>query len=106
MTSRERFLAALDHREPDRVPIDFGATAVTGVHATVVAALRDSFGLEKRPVKVHEPYQMPPLVEDDLREPMGIDVEGVPGPKTLFGFPALDWKSFSLWGLDLLVPAD
>jgi hypothetical protein len=79
---------------------------VTGVHATVVAALRDHYGLEKRPVKVHEPYQMLALVEDDLRDAMGIDVAGVAGPKTLFGFPAREWKPFSLWGLDVLVPID
>ena len=40
MTSRARVLAALNHREPDRVPIDFGSTAVTGIHVSCVAALR------------------------------------------------------------------
>jgi hypothetical protein len=55
MNSRERVLAALDHREPDRIPLDFGSTATTGVHVSCVAALRDHYGLEKRPVKVHEP---------------------------------------------------
>jgi uroporphyrinogen-III decarboxylase len=107
MTSRERFLTALNHREPDRIPIDFGATGVTGVHASVVAQLRDHFGLERRPVKVHEPYQMLALVEQDLADAMGLDVEGVFGAKTLFGFPASEWKPFSLWGeFDILVPVD
>ncbi|NPV71383.1 MAG: uroporphyrinogen decarboxylase [Firmicutes bacterium] len=31
MNSRERALAALNHREPDRVPIDFGGTKVTSI---------------------------------------------------------------------------
>jgi len=31
MTSRERLLAALDHRRPDRVPIDLGGNQ-TGIH--------------------------------------------------------------------------
>jgi len=35
MTSRERVLAALDHREPDRVPIDFSGHRSSGVAATV-----------------------------------------------------------------------
>ncbi len=30
MTSRERVRAAINHREPDRVPIDIGGTKVTG----------------------------------------------------------------------------
>jgi hypothetical protein len=106
MTSRERLLASLNHRQPDQVPIDLGATGVTGMHASVVAALRDRYGLEKRPVKVHEPYQMLGLVEEDLAEAMGLDVAGIAAPKTLFGFAARDWKPFRLWDeLDLAVPA-
>ena len=39
--SRKNFLAALHHQQPVGIPIDFGGTAVTGIHATCVAALRD-----------------------------------------------------------------
>ncbi|HEY1206157.1 MAG: uroporphyrinogen decarboxylase family protein [Bryobacteraceae bacterium] len=106
MTRRERLLAALNHQQPDRVPMDLGATGVTGIHASVVAALRDYYGLEKRPVKVHDPHQMLGLVEEDLAEAMGVDVAGVPAPRTLFGFPARGWKPFRLWNeMDLAVPA-
>jgi len=31
MTSRERILAAINHKEPDRVPVDLGATASSGI---------------------------------------------------------------------------
>jgi hypothetical protein len=102
--SRQRVLDALAHRQPDRVPIDFGATAVTGIHATVVAALRDYYGLEKRPVKVHEPYQMLGLVEADLQQAMGIDVQGVFRRNTMFGFPNENWKPWNFNGLEVLVP--
>ena len=67
MTGKERVISALNHKEPDGIPIDFGATAVTGLHASCVENLRTHYGLEKRPVKVHEPYQMLGLIEDDLR---------------------------------------
>ncbi len=106
MTHRERLGAALNHRQPDRIPVDLGGTGVTGIHASVVADLREHYGLEKRPVKVHEPYQMLGLVENDLAESMGLDVTGIPAPKTLFGFAARDWKPFRLWDRDLLVPGD
>lgn len=104
VASRERVSAALSHRTPDRVPIDFGGTSVTGIHASCVAALRDYYGLQRHPVKVHEPYQMLALVEDDLKDAMGIDVEGVFRRKTLFGFPVGDWKPWNFRGLDVLVP--
>ena len=95
---------ALEHREPDRIPLDFGSTAVTGVHVSCVAALRDYYGLSPGPVKVHEPYQMLGLVEDDLRAAMGLDVTGVFPRKTMFGFSAADWKEWNFRGLDVLVP--
>ena len=105
MTSRDRVLAALNHRQPDRVPVDFGGTSVTGIHVSCVAALRDHYGLEKRPVKVHEPYQMLGWVDDDLKEAMGIDVEGLFPDKTIFGFNNENWKPWCTgWGQEILVP--
>jgi len=107
MTSKERVLAALNHRQPDRVPVDFGSTGVTGMHATCVAALRRHFGLENRPVKVHEPYQMLGLLEDDLQCALGLDVEGVFPRKTMFGFPNHGWKPWRMpGGLEVLVSED
>ena len=84
---KRRIVETLAHRQPDRVPIDFGGTAVTGVHVSCVAALRDYFGLPKCPVAVHEPFQMLGRLEEDLKQAMGIDVEGVFPRNTMFGFP-------------------
>lgn len=107
MTSRERVKAALNHQQPDAIPIDFGGTAVTGIHVSCVAALRDYYGLDKRPVKVHEPYQMLGWIDNDLKKAMGIDVEGVYGPRTMFGFPTQDWKPWKTYdGLEVLVPGN
>ncbi len=106
MTSRERVLAAFAHRAPDAVPMDFGSTAVTGMHVTVVAALRDYLGLEKRPVKIHEPYQMLGWLDEDLRDALGLDVEGVFPYDTLFGFKNENWKLWRYEGLDVLVPGN
>lgn len=104
MNRRERVLAALEHRQPDRIPIDFGSTATTGIHVSCVAALRDHYGLEKRLVKVHEPYQMLGWIDDDLKEAMGIDVEGVPPRNTMFGFPNERWKTWRTQeGIEVLV---
>ena len=87
MNGKERVVAALNHKSTDRIPIDFGGTATTGVHVSCVAAMRDYYGLEKRLVKVHEPYQMLGWIDDDLKEAMGVDVEGAIPRDTIFGFP-------------------
>ena len=39
--SRERLMTTLNHKQPDRIPIDFGGTAVTGMHVSCVAGLRE-----------------------------------------------------------------
>ncbi len=104
MNGKERVVAALNHQSPDRIPIDFGGTATTGVHVSCVAALRDHYGLEKRLVKVHEPYQMLGWIDDDLKEAMGIDVEGAIPRDTIFGFPNENWKSWRTQeGIEVLV---
>lgn len=105
MTSEDRVLTALDHREPDRVPIDFGASAVTGIHVSCVAALRRWFGLDPLPVKVHEPYQMLGLIKEDLAAALGLDVASVTPRKSMFGFPNENWKPWRMYdGLEVLVP--
>ncbi|MGA8727292.1 MAG: uroporphyrinogen decarboxylase family protein [Terracidiphilus sp.] len=104
--SRERLNATLNHKQPDCIPIDFGGTGVTGVHVSCVAALRDYYGLERRPVRVHEPFQMLGLLDEDLLDAMGIDVVGTFSRKTMFGFPSDEWKTWHLNGLEVLVAKD
>lgn len=105
MQSRKIVLDSLNHSQPGRMPVDFDGTSVTGMHVTCVAALRDYYGLKKQPVKVWEPFQMLGLIDDDLKEIIGIDTVGVPARNTLFGFPIEKWKEWRFGGyLDVLVP--
>jgi hypothetical protein len=104
MTGRERVHAAVNHQEPDRVPVDFGSSNVTGIHVSVVAALRDYYGLEKRPVKVLDPGQMLGEIDEELKQILGIDTEGVFRRKTRFGFANENWKPWRMEdGLEVLV---
>jgi hypothetical protein len=77
----------LDHRQPDRIPVDFGGTFVSGIHVSCVLALREYFGLEKKPVRAIDPGQFLGEIEEDLKLAMGIDTEGVIRRMTRFGFP-------------------
>jgi hypothetical protein len=84
VSSRDRLRTALKHREPDRIPPDFGSTDVTGIHVTCVAALRDYYGLPRGPAKVYEPFQMLGAIDDDLCAALGLEVIGVFPRKTKF----------------------
>jgi hypothetical protein len=104
MTGRERLDAALNHQQPDRIPVDFNGTAVTGMHVDCVIGLREYYGLEKRLVKVHEPYQMLGWIDEDLARVLGLDIDGVWGVETLFGFRNENWKTWRMDnGRDVLV---
>jgi len=109
MTPRERVRVALNHCQPDRVPVDFGSTMVTGISASVVSRLRKALGLDApgHRVKVIEPYQMLGEIGDDLREKMYIDCVGLFGTKNMFGFENKAWKPWTTFdGAEVLVPAD
>ena len=81
-----------------------GSTPTSGMHCSCVAAMREHFGLASRPVKVNEPYQMLGMIEEDLKQAMGVDTEGVAPPKTLFGFANENWTEWRApWGQELLV---
>ena len=96
MTSRERVRAAINHIEPDRVPIDLGASPPTGIQAGALCKLRDAYQLEKKPVKVNEPFQVLGEVEEDVRQAVGADVVGLWSPYTFFGYKNEDWKPWRL----------
>jgi len=73
MTSRERVLAALNHKEPDRVPIDFGGHRSSGIHAAAYAKLRKHLGLKERPVRVYDVIQQLAIVDEDVLDRFGAD---------------------------------
>jgi hypothetical protein len=104
-SSAERIRSALRHHVPDRVPIDFGGTFVSGIHVSCVAALRQHFGLGDEAVRVIDPGQMLGEIDEDLKQALGIDTEGVVRRMTRFGFPLSDWKPWRMPdGLEVLVP--
>jgi hypothetical protein len=103
--SRERVLAALSHREPDRVPIDLGSNIMSGIMAHALDRLRRHLGLERRPVRVHEVFQMLGEVEMDVVERLGADILPVEPLVQFFGLRRESWKPWRLWdGTDVLVP--
>jgi len=109
MNSRENLKKTLNHHQPERLVVDFGGTAVTGIHCLTVKNLRNYYHLDNHPVKVIEPFQMLGEIEEDLREALGIDVIGAYGKNSMFGFAnsECEWKPFtSNWGQQLFVPVE
>lgn len=104
MTPRERIRNSLAHRDGP-VPVDFGSTGVTGIHASCVAELRRHYGLPEHPVRICEPFQMLGEIEPDLVEALGSDMIGISGRGTMFGFVQENWREWRTpWAQVVLVP--
>ena len=73
MTSRERVLTALAHREPDQIPIDLSGHRSSGVMAVAYGRLRNFLGLPKKPIRVYDPVQQLAIVDEDVLQRFGID---------------------------------
>lgn len=105
MEARQRVATALNHKSPDRVPVDFGATSVTGMHVLAVENLRKYYGLEDKPVRVVDPSQMLGEVDAELMEIIGIDTVAARGRKDSFGIdndgPLKEYRT--PWGQTVLV---
>jgi hypothetical protein len=106
-SSKQNLIKTINHQQPDKVVVDFGSTAVTGIHVKIVEKLREHYGLEKKPVKVIEPYQMLGEIEEDLLKAMNIDVIGLYGPKNMFGVANENWRVHkTLWGQEVMFPGE
>jgi uroporphyrinogen decarboxylase len=74
MTSRDRVRCALNHEEPDRVPMDLGGSVVTSIALSAYGALRDHLGLPRRDIRVLETVQQIAVVDEDVLDKLGLDV--------------------------------
>ena len=107
MISRERITRTLEHKEPDKIPIDFGGTDLTGMHVSIISKLRQQLGFSdsENRVKVIEPYQMLGEIDEDLRAALGIDTIALLNPVNVFGFENNQWKPWKTFdGTEVLVP--
>jgi uroporphyrinogen decarboxylase len=73
MTSRERVLSALSHREPDRIPIDLSGHRSSGIAAMAYARLRDYLGLPRKPIRVYDAVQQLAIVDEDVLDRFQVD---------------------------------
>jgi uroporphyrinogen-III decarboxylase len=96
LTSRERILAALSHKQPDRCPIDLGSNGQTGMNVSTLYRFRKALGLDNHRLKVIEPFQMLGEVEPDLLKLVGSDMIGLWNRGTMLGYRNENWKPWQM----------
>jgi uroporphyrinogen decarboxylase len=86
MTSRERLITALDHEEPDRVPIDMG-TPVTSIHREAYSRLLSHLGFAEGETEIIDSVQQAVGIQEPVLERFGVDT------RQIFLKPAKVWES-------------
>ena len=93
MTPRQRVLAALNHRQPDKPAVDFGGHRSSGIAAMLYPKLRAALGLPPRTVRVYDPIQQLAIIDEDVLERFQVDaVELGRG----FALEDSDWADWTL----------
>ena len=99
MRSRERVTTTLNHREPDRVPIDIGGTLSTGMNRIAHHRLKKYLGIQGGRTQIVHVMQQEVRPDCRIRSLFGCDIYGLwPNP---IGITKLNKESYvDEWGVE------
>lgn len=107
MTSRERVRMAINHQVPDKCPIDFGGTRVTGVHADLYVEIGKHLGIDTELPRVWDQFQFLARVEEGMRARFQSDILHLENVCEYFELKNENWKVWKTsLNHDVLVPGD
>lgn len=109
MKSRARVMQALNHKEPDRIPIDLGATIVSSISKQSSLELNRHLGIPVEETRMLDYVQQLPYLNDDLLQRFGVDFRMVQLPSATTSmvdiFEEGDYYTFiDRWGSKLHMP--
>ncbi|HEX9116685.1 MAG TPA: uroporphyrinogen decarboxylase family protein, partial [Anaerolineae bacterium] len=109
MSHRDRVIAALSHRQPDRVPLDLGTTMVTGIALKAYDRLKACLKLDLGETQMYDRRNQLAVVDDAVLDLFDIDTRGLlPGaPENRPPLEATDQDGFTdEWGSLNVKPPD
>ena len=110
MNNRERVLATLQHREPDKIPFDIGGAPNTGIHIIAYRNLLKQWR-DDREVELGDVIFQTALIDEDILQRLKVDLRGL--DFSVFGSAKIqselkeDDKYFFLtgdWGIKWAMP--
>lgn len=93
MTSRERILAAIHHKEPDVVPVDLGSNPSSGISAIAYNNLKKELGLDGGATRIYDVVQQLAEPEQVVLDRFGVDVIDI---GRAFNTHSADWYEVTL----------
>ncbi len=73
MTSYERVVMALNHREADRIPYDLGGTLITGIHVKAYKHLLEFLGIRKDNFFIQRERLGIVQIDEDILQKLNVD---------------------------------
>jgi uroporphyrinogen decarboxylase len=102
MTSRERVIASVEHREPDHLAVDLGSTPSSGISAGAHANLVRHLGLADQRTRIYDVVQQLAQPSDELLDRLRIDAVDI---GRTFDAADDDWRPMRLpTGIEVEVP--
>ncbi len=93
MTSRERVMAAIAHKTPDRCPLDLGSTPSSGISAIAYNNLKKHLRINGGHTRIYDVVQQVVQPEDEILEKFGVDVIDI---GRVFNEKDSDWYDVTL----------
>ncbi|MDR0878065.1 MAG: hypothetical protein LBN21_08440 [Treponema sp.] len=99
MTSKERIITALNHKEADRVPLDIGGTNCTAMHEIIETGLKKKLGLKDHGTVVKARYLGAAVPDESILEYFGADTVSIYPNETRPWIDNGDGTFIDMWGL-------
>ena len=93
MNARERVLAAINHQQPDHVPLDLGATPSSGISAIAYNNLKKHLNLTTGHTRIYDVVQQVVQPEEEILDRFGVDVLDI---GRVFNDRDADWYDVTL----------
>lgn len=93
MTGRERILSAINHKEPDKVPVDLGATPSSNISAIAYNNLKKHLGMKGGHTRTYDVVQQVIQPEEEILDMFNIDIVDI---GTTFNTKDGDWYDYKL----------
>lgn len=95
MTSRERVWKAINHEEPDMIPIDIGGTKSTGMHVDTFCQIGKELGIDAELPRVPDVFQMLCRMDEPVRSWLHTDVLQIENFIEYFDLKNCHWKPWT-----------
>lgn len=108
ISSKERVLRTINHKESDKIPVDLGGSIQSTIHAYAYDELKKALGIKHSNIEIMDSFILAAKVEDSVREVLQIDTVPILPPIDALGVRndvgKKEWKMPN--GLKVIVSED